>query len=237
VQTTILPRRFDVRGLELAAAMVPADEVGGDYYDVLPFPGGCWLAIGDVSGHGLNSGLVMLMVQSALSATVRAKPYATPRDVLATLNDVMFDNIRNRLQRDDHVTFSLLRYTRDGSIVHSGAHEDLLILRRSGVVESQVTPGTWVGGRPDIGPANLNTTFKLEDGDVLVLFTDGITEARNAQGEMFDMARLRAALAEAAGGTPERIRDHVLATVRRWTHRQFDDITLVVARYKGLTTL
>ncbi len=67
MQTSILPRKFAVPGLEISAKMIPASEVGGDYYDVIPVDDGCWIAIGDVSGHGLDAGLVMLMLQSSIT--------------------------------------------------------------------------------------------------------------------------------------------------------------------------
>ncbi len=73
VQTSILPRKIAVPGLEIAARMIPASEVGGDYYDVLRVDDGCWIAIGDVSGHGLDAGLVMLMLQSAVLTSVLAR--------------------------------------------------------------------------------------------------------------------------------------------------------------------
>lgn len=234
MQTSILPRRFDVPGLEIAAVMRAADAVGGDYYDVMPCPGGCWIAIGDVTGHGVNAGLVMLMVQSALSAIVRGAPHASPRDVLAQVNEVLFDNIRNRLERDDHVTLSLLRYGEDGLFVMTGAHEDVLVLRgATGLVESVRTQGTWVGARTGIASANFDRPLRLDPGDTMLLFTDGITEARSADGELFDLARLEAALAAAAGRSPSEIRDEVLGAVDRFMVRQQDDVTLLVIRYGG----
>ena len=76
IQTSILPRDVSVAGLEIAAAMQPATEVGGDYYDVVPVDDGCWLGIGDVAGHGLGTGLVMLMMQSGIGALARKLPDA-----------------------------------------------------------------------------------------------------------------------------------------------------------------
>src|SRR5690606_12868213 len=78
IQTAIQPKHPRVPGLELATVMVPATEVGGDYFDVLPCPGGCWIGIGDVAGHGLSAGLVMLMIQSIVAATVHVRPELGP---------------------------------------------------------------------------------------------------------------------------------------------------------------
>src|SRR5205814_931340 len=118
--------------IELAAHMLPAAEVGGDYYDVLPTDDGCWIGIGDVAGHGLNAGLVMMMVQSVVTALVQSNPKADPTDHVVRLNEVLFENIRHRLGRDEHVTLSLLRYSEDGSLRWAGAHENLLVVHKDG---------------------------------------------------------------------------------------------------------
>lgn len=234
VQTSVLPRTFPVEGLEVAATMEPASEVGGDYYDVLPFDGGAWLAIGDVSGHGLNSGLVMLMLQSALSALTRANPTATPRELVMLLNEVLYDNIRNRLGHDDHVTFTLLKYGKDGHVTLAGAHEDILICRkRTRKIEIMRPAGTWLGARPDISRVTVDSSFNLEDGDLLVLYTDGVTEAMNAQRKQFDIERLWDSIERLQDLSPEQIRDQVLSEVRGWMAEQDDDLTLVVMRYRA----
>ena len=234
VQTSLLPRKFAVPGLEIAAKMIPASEVGGDYYDVLPVDGGCWIAVGDVSGHGLDAGLIMLMLQSSLSTTVLAHPDARPGDVLRLVNSALVHNIRGRLGARDHVTLSLLRYTVDGRIVYSGAHEEMIVLRRrSGAVETITTPGTWLGARRDVGKFFVDNELRLEDGDLLVLYTDGITEARDDGGKMFDLERLVAAVQAVAHKPAVLVRDNVLTEVRRYMARQQDDMTLLVIRYRA----
>ena len=91
--------------------MMTATEVGGDYYDVLPIEDGCWIAVGDASGHGLTSGLVMMMVQTGVATLVRAEARRQARsDVLKTLNRVLFENVHDRLEAERHMTLSLLRY-------------------------------------------------------------------------------------------------------------------------------
>ena len=95
IQTSILPRDVSVAGLEIAAAMHAATEVGGDYYDVVPVDDGCWIGIGDVAGHGLGTGLVMLMMQSGIGALARKMPDAAPRDLLLALNTMLVENVRD----------------------------------------------------------------------------------------------------------------------------------------------
>jgi PAS domain S-box-containing protein len=234
VQTSILPRDLSVDGLEVSATMIPADDVGGDYYDILKAPDGAWLAIGDVSGHGLNAGLVMLMVQSATMAITKSIPNASPRDALCRLNEVLYDNIRTRLEHDDHVTFSLMRYTRDGNVVFAGAHEDILVCRKSTrKVDIISTPGTWLGARRDIQRATTDALLHLDDGDIMVLYTDGITEAMNQAGQQFDLDRLASTIEDLQDRSSEEIRDGIVTKVKAWMHVQTDDITLVVIRYRS----
>lgn len=234
VQTAILPVNLSVEGLQIAAKMVPASEVGGDYYDVLPFQGGAWLGIGDVSGHGLNAGLVMLMVQSATAALVNTQSETSPRRLLLMLNQVLFDNVRRRLGGDDHVTCTLMRYTSDGTVTFAGAHEDILVYRaKTREVEEVMTPGTWIGARYDIANVTVDSSLKLEPGDVMLLYTDGVTEAMNGKGAMFDLHRLKESLAKHGECAVAVLRDRIHEDVCRWMAEQVDDITLVVVRYVG----
>jgi PAS domain S-box-containing protein len=231
VQTRILPRDLSVRGDTIAAAMQPADEIGGDYYDLLPTPDAPWLAIGDVSGHGLDAGLVMMMVQSAMAAVVTMRPYGSPRDMVVALNTVLYENIRRRLDARDHVTFSLFRLGEDGRVVFAGAHEDILLWRaRSREMERIRTPGVWLGAKRTINDVTIDTSIFLEEGDVMVLYTDGITEARNAAGKQLELDGLVDIVESIVDRSPEEIRDHVLARTRSWMHVQHDDMTVVVVR-------
>ena len=231
VQTSILPRSLDVPGYSLAATMIPATEVGGDYYDVHCTPDAAWLAIGDVSGHGLNSGLVMLMVQSAMSAIVRAHPDARPREMIDSLNRVLFENIRCRLRADDHVTFSLFRLAPDGRVTFAGAHEDILVWRaRTRQIETLHTPGAWLGAKRDIAGVTIETRMQLEPNDLLLLYTDGIIEARDPKGQQLELLGLARILEEVVDSPVETIRDHVVARTRAWMTEQLDDMSVVVVR-------
>lgn len=232
IQTSILPRQFSVAGLEIAARMIPATEVGGDYYDVLPVEGGAWLAIGDVAGHGLNAGLVMLMIQSVVAGLARQSPESKPSEMLAVLNEVLFDNIRRRLDQRDYATLSLLRYdSHTGGIVFSGAHEEIIVCREeSGRCETIATPGPWLGAMPNVRRFAVNTPSQLNPNDVMLLYTDGVTEAMDAEGRQYGMERMCSALEEVRHEPVERIRDHLIDSVMTWTSTQMDDVTLVVIR-------
>lgn len=262
IQTSILPRQLRVPGLSLTAQMVPATEVGGDYYDVLPGNDGCWIGIGDVAGHGLSAGLVMLMVQSAFAALVRTLPDATPRQLVIALNQLIYDNVRNRLQADEHVTFTALRYFSDGRLLFAGAHEPILIRRQATAsCELIETPGTWLGVIPNISRATVDTLVSLQPGDVVLLYSDGVLEATGPGGEQLGMERLQAALlrstAMAPTATPApdlaapdaappapapamdampstgQIHENLMSVVRNWSQQPEDDITLLVLRHSG----
>jgi len=215
IQVGILPRQLLAEGLELTACMTTAAEVGGDYYD---------------SGHGVTSGLIMLMVQSVVAALVAKDPDASPREAVTILNRVLYENIRHRLIKDDFVTLSLLRVANQ-KIVFAGAHEHFLVCRaRTGIAEPIVTPGTWLGVLPEIGRFTPETTLELEPNDLVVLYTDGITEARNTRGEQYGLERLGAAVQRYRKEPLEQLRNGLVDEVTQWTAKQDDDATLVILR-------
>ena len=234
IQTTLVPAQLSVEGLELSAVMKPAAEVGGDYYDVLATDEGGWLGIGDVAGHGLAAGLVMLMIQSMISALTRNDPRASPGDILSAVNGAVYENVRGRLKRDEHATLLLLRYERSGRVTFAGAHDDIIVCsartRRCVCIPSS---GVWIGVLPVIDEVTRDAQFVLEDGDVLVLYSDGVTESRNAHREQFGLERLCAAIEAVQVAPVEAIRDRILRDVEGWCPSPDDDITIVVGRYRA----
>lgn len=233
IQTSILPARVGLPGLEIAARMDPAEEVGGDYYDVIPVPEGGWIGIGDVAGHGLDAGLIMVMAQSGVAALVAAEPDAPPSRVLRTLNRVLYDNIKMRLGSNRHMTLSLLRYHSDGRLVVAGAHMDMLRVRaRDGGYEFWETPGTWLALVDDIGAVTVDTTHGLEDGDLIVLYSDGLVEAGDARGVHLGSERVAELVAGSRDQPVELVCERLFAMVRDWVEHQEDDITVLVMRYR-----
>jgi sigma-B regulation protein RsbU (phosphoserine phosphatase) len=233
IQTSILPHDISVAGLEIAAAMQPATEVGGDYYDVVAVDDGCWIGIGDVAGHGLGTGLMMLMMQSGFSALARKLPDASPRDLLLALNTMLVENVRVRLGQHEHATLTLLRYRRDGSLTFAGAHEEILVRRAAtGRVERIETPGPWVGAKRDIAAGTVDSSTSLAAGDLMVLYTDGLIEAVAADGSgaRFGIDRLIALIEENGALVPTEVRDRILAAVAAFAGRREDDVTILVAR-------
>lgn len=236
IQATLLPRELGVPGFDIAATMESCAEMGGDYYDIRPLPDGCWIGVGDVAGHGVAAGLVMLMLQCTIAALADDRG-ADPAAVLIRANRVLHDNIRRRMASDDHITATLLRFHDHGRVVFAGAHEEVVVLRaRTGVCERIETQGTWLGIVPDITSATHNAQLQLRPGDTLLLYTDGLTEAAGAAGEQFGLDRVCAALERDPEGPAERMRDGLMASLRGFTRALVDDVTVLVLRYTGVPT-
>jgi serine phosphatase RsbU (regulator of sigma subunit) len=234
IQTSILPAQFTVPGLEIAAHMIPAAEVGGDYYDMRASDDGCWLGIGDVAGHGLSAGLVMLMIQSGLSSLIMHSPDALPHQILPALNRMLCQNLRERMGRDDHATLTLFRFfAQPGRLAYAGAHEDIIVCNRAGQARTIATHGTWVGISADITCDLASRVLELAPGDLVVLYTDGIPEARR-EHEPFGLARLVAEVEQRHAAPVQEILSGVLRSVLDFCGgNPQDDATLLVLRYLG----
>jgi sigma-B regulation protein RsbU (phosphoserine phosphatase) len=216
--------------------MRSAEAVGGDYYDVLPSGSGCWIAVGDVSGHGLNAGLVMLMLQSALGALVVSMPEASPVDLLRSANRLLVENIRHRLAGDDHVTVALMRVSGDGYFILSGGHEPVVILRAdTGGCDIVEASGPWMGINVESAEHLSAVTGVLHRGDIVVLHSDGIVEAGASRGNSFGLERLCAVVKRLHDRPAEAICEEILREAQAWTPGPAeDDMTVVVLRFVGL---
>jgi phosphoserine phosphatase RsbU/P len=235
IQTSILPTTFHTPGLEIAARMRPAGEVGGDYYAVQPTEGACWVGIGDVAGHGLTAGLIMMMIQSMAAALVQAAPGTEPSYVLAQLNRVLYENVRNRLGRKEHATLTLLRVDEHGAVRCAGAHQDVIVWRAATrQCECIVVPGTWVGLMPAVQEHTPQASWTLAVGDTMVLYTDGITEAVNDAGEQLGLARVCDAIlaADPRRGTAAVV-EAVFAAADAHSPWRDDDATVLAVRRTG----
>lgn len=231
IQTSLEPKVLSAPGLCIAAALLPADEVGGDYYDVIPAPRGCFIAIGDVTGHGLVAGLITLMIQSMVSTLVNTQPTARPRELVTQLNRVLYPNVRGRLERDDYATFMLLRFD-ENRVTFAGAHEDIVVYRKAlDAIEIVQCEGVWLGVREEIGELTTDGEIVLEPGDLVVLHTDGIVETRNADLELFGFERMTQIVRENAHERVETILERIVAATRAFCPVPEDDMSCLVVRY------
>jgi serine phosphatase RsbU (regulator of sigma subunit) len=235
LQQMVLPSKEEleaIRGLDIAGFMEPASEVGGDYYDVLHHEGRTKIGIGDVTGHGLESGVVMLMVQMAVR-TLLASGVTDPKLFLNSLNKAVFANVQ-RMDTDKNMTLALLDY-HDGKLHLVGQHEEVLLVRKDGMIEriDTIDLGFMVGLKHDIGHFLKHLEISLEIGDGIVLYTDGITEAHNTLGEMYGIERLCQIVSKMwAISNSTEIQQAVISDMRSYIGEQqiADDITLVVVK-------
>jgi PAS domain S-box-containing protein len=234
LQQMMLPRDEDLRkiaGLDISGSMEPASEIGGDYYDVVCKDGGVIIGIGDVTGHGLESGVIAIMVQTAVRTLLASGQYES-RKFFEALNRVIYDNVR-RMHCDRNLTLSLLHY-QDKVVTISGQHEEVLVVRGDGVLERHDTLnlGFPLGLEEDISSFIGEETVPLRSGDVMVAYTDGITEAMNCAGVAFGVERLSEAVRASHRQPARAIRDAVLTSLRSYVDGQhlLDDVSLLVIK-------
>jgi serine phosphatase RsbU (regulator of sigma subunit) len=171
----------------------------------------------------------MMMTQTSIFTTVNRTAGYKPSSVLNIVNSVIKENI-NRLGTDRYMTISAIRLDHD-KLVFAGKHQDILIHRaRHGRTEFVPSKGTWIGILDDIGDYLEDTTIPIEDGDLVVLYTDGLTEATDARGDMFGELRLQQSLARHADRSPGEIVRAILHEVGEHMAIQRDDITLIVLK-------
>jgi serine phosphatase RsbU (regulator of sigma subunit) len=236
LQEMMLPRREELQtiaDLEIAGFMKPATEVGGDYYDVLHHEGRVKIGIGDVTGHGLESGMLMVMVQTAVRTLLESHE-TNPIRFLDILNRVIYGNIQ-RMRSDKNLTLALVDY-QDGVLSLSGQHEELILVRSSGKIERIDTMdlGFPIGLEENITDFIASTRIPLAQGDGVVLYTDGITEAENDTGDQYGIDRLCDLVADNWQRSAEEVRQVVVDDLQQFVgnHTVYDDITLVVCKKK-----
>ena len=230
VQQALFPRQFPTdAGLEFAGLCVPARGISGDYYDVLPLPDGRLVfTIADISGKGISAAILM----SNLHAVARTLAGAggSPEEVCSQLNRHLHDVTGG--QR--FATFFYAEWRRaDRCLRYVNAGHNAPILLAS--------PGgrRLRAGAPPLGIFR-DTAFRedrvnLQPGDLLVLFSDGVTEARNDGEIEFGESRLEALVKARREAPLEDIQRQVLKAVRDWSGEELeDDMTLLVVRATGL---
>jgi sigma-B regulation protein RsbU (phosphoserine phosphatase) len=231
IQTAILPVNPAAPGFEIAARMRPAEDVGGDLYDILTFEGELWVVVGDVSGHGINSGLVMMMAQAAAYAAIAEDPHGDPAGVIAAVNRLLHENVRRRMRRDDYMTLMAARHVGDGRFLAAGAHQPIFVARGGGRVEVVETVGPWVGMAPSVEPPPVaQYEFRLAPGELVCFLTDGVLEAQDAGQRLFGEERVKALLAGDEVPSAASALVKLFEEVERHSPEPADDMTAVILR-------
>jgi sigma-B regulation protein RsbU (phosphoserine phosphatase) len=227
IQQSILPRRPPLLdGLAIEARYVPIADVAGDFYEFVPVdPRRAGILVADVSGHGVPAALIGSMLKVAVAA--QAGHAADPAAVLAGINAIFCGKLERAFITAVYVYLDL---DAGRLLCGNAGHPPLLIRRRDGAVEAVREHGIFLG--QFAGTAYASTPVPLAPGDRLVLYTDGVLEARSPRGEFFDEERLRRFVQEEAGGAAA-FADRLLGTLSAWSGEAGrpnldDDVTLVV---------
>jgi sigma-B regulation protein RsbU (phosphoserine phosphatase) len=235
IQASLLPDEVPhLEGVELAAFNEPAQQIGGDYYDfVLIDDKHLGIAMADVSGKGIGGALLMSVCRSVLRA--QAPGNLSPASVLKSINRVMSRDI----SEDMFVTmlYMVLHVDTRRLVVARAGHERPVLIDRQGQVRALESSGTAIGMVDvDTFEALLSeTTVDLQTGDVVVAYTDGITEAQNSEGEEWGSPNFLDACRVASGEGANSVLNNVRQRLRRFVggRAQYDDMTLLALRQLG----
>jgi sigma-B regulation protein RsbU (phosphoserine phosphatase) len=225
IQMSILPAEFPKSAnFQVAARYVPMTSVAGDFYDfVVADDKQAGLLIADVSGHGVPAALIASMVKVA--ATSQRANARDPAELLAGMNSVLCGNTQ-----DQFVTAAYVHLDSNSRTLQYSAagHPPMLLLRNGRVTE--IAENGLILAAFDFA-AYTNATHPLQPGDRVVLYTDGLIEAANAQGEFFGRDALAGVLRQTAALPATAASDQIIAAVQRWSASQDDDLTVLVCDY------
>jgi sigma-B regulation protein RsbU (phosphoserine phosphatase) len=229
IQQALLPRDFrEFPHLAVTGFNLPCLSVGGDYFDVFPLSDGrTAFLIADVSGKGLGAALLTTMLQGALSGMTLG---TDPARVLTHVNRFLCDH--SEVGRYATMFFGVLDQEGHLEFINAGHPSPFLI--RHGAAEEAFTEGSYpVGLVPEAQYTAV--CLKLEPGDTLVLFSDGVTEAMDPDEQMFGVARLKELLTGQIECPLEQLQKCVLEAVENFARgaRQADDLTLLIVRYRA----
>ena len=232
IQRALLPEpEYEGAICDLAAASIPCRTVGGDFYDYLDVGDqGFGFALGDVAGKGPPAALLAAAVQTNFAA--QAPISANPAETLERVNKAL-------LRRAIEARFATMFYgaiTSDGRLSYCNAGQEPPLVVRKDSIE-------WLEeGGPVLGLLSIATyaydTVPLNDGDLVVVCSDGVTEARNQANDEFGRDRLVEAMKDRHGQKPDLLRDHLLSVIKQFSQgaAQADDITALILRFRGART-
>jgi sigma-B regulation protein RsbU (phosphoserine phosphatase) len=236
IQEMLLPKDREIKeiiGLDIEGFMEAAEEVGGDYYDVLQHKDRVKIGRDDVTRHGWESGVLMIMVQRAFP-TWLADNEPEQVKILSAINSVIYDRVQ-RLKFDKNASLALLDY-QQGMLKLTDEYEEMIVVRCNGCVErfDTIDLGFQIGLDAEIAEVFVETSVQLYSGDVVVLYTDGITEAENMDKLLYGLDRLIEVIEINWQRSAAEIRHAVIKDVRSHIGEQkvFDDLTSLVLKQK-----
>lgn len=235
IQKAILPpQNPKVPGLDVDAKTRPAAELGGDNFDFLTVGNNTFIYVGDVTGHGVPAAIVMTMVNTLVHTLVNV--YDNAYDIVVQTNK----QLKTRIKSTMFMTMLMFRWNHmEQKLTFVGAgHEHLVIYRaKSGKCEVRPTGGIALGMVADNSRLVKEVAVPLEVDDVVIMYSDGLTEGRNMAGEMYGLERLVAAVERFAPQySSDGIVHHVSLDYSRFVenHKQDDDVTLIAMKHVGI---
>ena len=175
----------------------------------------------------------MLMTHCIIRTIIRSNRELSMEAILAQLNRVLYEDIQ-LLGESHHLTFGLLKGVGDGDYEVAGAHEDIVIHRvATGACERVPLPGIFFGFIPDISGIFETQRIHLEPGDTMVLYTDGVIEAVDTRGQMWEIDAFMTSIQRHAPLEPDAMKAAILEDLERFMDRQLDDITMMIIRRPG----
>lgn len=231
IQLSILPSAFPPsQSFRVAAKYVPMTSVAGDLYDFLVADDKqAGLLIADVSGHGVPAALIASMVKMA--ATSQRANAADPAALLRGMNSALCGNTQGQYVTAAYVYLD----AQSKALRYSAAGHPAMLLLRGGSVTEVAENGMLLAAVDEA--AYQSKSLPLQPGDRLLLYTDGIVEARNDAGQLFGDQSLSTALKDTRLLTPAEAVDHLLTTVQRWAKSQDDDLTVLICDYVGAAAI
>lgn len=231
IQRKILPTIMpNIPGIRLFGSTRPASEVGGDSFDIMTSGDNTYIYVGDVTGHGLPAGLIMVMVNTLIRTFSELNP--TGYDIIVNTNRIL----KQRIEPRRFMTCVLLRWnSRENKLYYTGAgHEHIMIYHKAqGVCEVKQTGGIALGMVPDVSKIVREEEISFMPGDCVVLYSDGIVEAKNMSGEMFGITRLKNSIEAYAGQSqPQDLFTQISRDLGAFVgnHIQEDDVTLIAVQ-------
>jgi sigma-B regulation protein RsbU (phosphoserine phosphatase) len=233
VQKKILPLGHpEFKNLNISSVFIPAFEVGGDYYDFFEISHNkLGFVIADVSGKGISAAFIMAEVKGIFESL--SKTITRPKDILISANKIL----KRALDRSNFVSASYgIIDTKKEILTISRAGHCPAILVRDGKAETLKSSGIGLGLNftEHFDNSLDETEINLKEEDLIVLYTDGITEAKNTKLEDFGLNNFERILIDNSQLTPDEIANKVIreVTVFSQDHSQYDDITLVILKWK-----
>jgi sigma-B regulation protein RsbU (phosphoserine phosphatase) len=234
IQLSLLPKGpLKLEGIEIAGICLPATHVGGDYYDYFNSHDTVHVVIADVSGHSVGAALIMAGVRSTLKAETRKttlQPHHGTAEILLALNELLHDDLNGA---DLFISMFYMRYNsnlRQLCYANAGHNYPLLLGKNEASCQELDADGMLLGIKKDV--VFEEKCVQLSKGDKVLLYTDGVIEARNPDGEFFGVARLCELFSSQRLESPETTIDNILEALHTFCSGQSfdDDVTMVVLK-------